>query len=221
MQNKSVGSTIVISLSSLLVLTACGSSSSDIITDAVEDIAEDTIEETIDETVADTLLDCGTDQPSALSEGEIGDLSDDIDSPTPWVLGPGVNILTAGTVSTDNDYATFTVGPCDMLTGILLDDYNSFGDETAFIALQEGNTFTVEAETAETDGASILGELLGYSHYGTSTIGQDILQPISEGFGAIGFTPPLDPGDYTMWLNQTGGASDFTLVLEVSRVMEP
>ena len=106
MHNKSIGSTIVISLSSLLVLTACGSSSSDIITDAVEDIAEDTIEETVDETIA--LLDCGTDQPSDLIEGEIGDFSDDIASPTPWVLGPGVNMLKAGTVSTDNDSVSYT-----------------------------------------------------------------------------------------------------------------
>ncbi len=166
-----------------------------------------------------TTIDCGTAVASSLSETEAGDLSDDITAPTAFEVGPGVNTLTASTASGDLDYATFTIGPCDTLTQVTVDNFTSdAGDNIAFISLASGSTFPVPFEGANTD----VSALLGFSHFGTADIGQgDILQRVGEGAGTIGFTSPLPAGDYTMWINQTGGESEATLTLQVDRVIEP
>ena len=165
-----------------------------------------------------TAIDCGTAVASSLSESEAGDLSDDIAAPTAFEVGPGVNTLTASTASGDLDYATFTVGPCDTLTQVTVDNFTSdAGDNIAFISLASGSTFPVPFEGANTD----VSGLLGFSHFGTADIGQDILQRVGEGAGTIGFTSPLPAGDYTMWINQTGGESEATLTLQLDRVIEP
>ena len=166
----------------------------------------------------DTPIDCGTAEASTLSESDVGDLSGDINAPTPFVVGPGVSTLIASTVQGDLDYATFTVGPCDILAQITVDDFTSEeGDSVAFAALQSGSVFTVPFEGGETD----VSALLGFSHFGTVDIGQDILQQIGEGPGTEGFTSPLPAGDYTIWLNQTGAESEATLLFQIDRVMEP
>ena len=166
----------------------------------------------------DTPIDCGTAEASTLSESDVGDLSGDINAPTPFVVGPGVNTLIASTVQGDLDYATFTVGPCDILAQITVDDFTSEeGDSVAFAALQSGSVFTVPFEGGETD----VSALLGFSHFGTVDIGQDILQQIGEGPGTEGFTSPLPAGDYTIWLNQTGAESEATLLFQIDRVIEP
>ena len=153
-----------------------------------------------------------------MSESDVGDLSGDINAPTPFAVGPGVSTLIASTVQGDLDYATFTVGPCDILAQITVDDFTSEeGDSVAFAALQSGSVFTVPFEGGETD----VSALLGFSHFGTVDIGQDILQQIGEGPGTEGFTSPLPAGDYTIWLNQTGAESEATLLFQVDRVMEP
>ena len=145
-------------------------------------------------------------------------MSDDIAAPTAFEVGPGVNTLTASTASGDLDYATFTVGPCDTLTQVTVDNFTSdAGDNIAFISLASGSTFPVPFEGANTD----VSGLLGFSHFGTADIGQDILQRVGEGAGTIGFTSPLPAGDYTMWINQTGGESEATLTLQLDRVIEP
>jgi len=166
----------------------------------------------------DTPIDCGTAEASTLSESDVGDLSGDINAPTPFVVGPGVSTLIASTVQGDLDYATFTVGPCDILAQITVDDFTSEeGDSVAFAALQSGSVFTVPFEGGETD----VSALLGFSHFGTVDIGQDILQQIGEGPGTEGFTSPLPAGDYTIWLNQTGAESEATLLFQIDRVIEP
>ena len=153
-----------------------------------------------------------------MSESDVGDLSGDINAPTPFVVGPGVSTLIASTVQGDLDYATFTVGPCDILAQITVDDFTSEeGDSVAFAALQSGSVFTVPFEGGETD----VSALLGFSHFGTVDIGQDILQQIGEGPGTEGFTSPLPAGDYTIWLNQTGAESEATLLFQIDRVIEP
>lgn len=201
--NPLISSVIATAVFSLVI--GCSSSDDDSGTTGTED--------------GNTTIDCGTAVASSLSETEAGDLSDDIAAPTAFEVGPGVNTLTASTASGDLDYATFTIGPCDTLTQVTVDNFTSdAGDNIAFISLASGSTFPVPFEGANTD----VSALLGFSHFGTADIGQgDILQRVGEGAGTIGFTSPLPAGDYTMWINQTGGESEATLTLQVDRVIEP
>lgn len=167
-----------------------------------------------------TVVECGTAEASELSEIDVGDFSDDFESPTSFTVGPGASTLTATTVSGDLDYVTFTVGPCDTLTQLTVDSYTSASDTIAFISMQNGTAFTFPA----TEAAENTAEMLGLSHFGAADIGQDILPAIGEGAIAgelpapLGFTPPLSAGDYTVWLNQTGAAeSTASLVFMVDR----
>jgi hypothetical protein len=163
-------------------------------------------------------ISCGDAGAATLDEGNTGDLSNDIANPTQWALGAGANVLRASTTSGESDYVAFTVGPCDTLDSITVTDFTSTGnDNIAFTALQQGATFTIPAAEATT--GSRIDELLGYSHYGIANLNQDILPAIGQGQGSIGFTGPLNSGTYTMWLNQTGAETQFTLVFNVSRVL--
>ena len=46
------------------------------------------------------------------------------------------------------------------------------------------------------------GPLLGYVHTAGTLRGTDILDDMGAGFGAMQFTPPLGPGDYSFWMQQ-------------------
>ena len=48
------------------------------------------------------------------------------------------------------------------------------------------------------------GDLLGWTHYSEDEIGTDILPAMGEGQGAQGFVPPLGPGTYSVWVQETG-----------------
>ena len=207
MKNNSL---ITSALTATLLTLVMGCSSSDDDSDASDIVT--------DPEGGDALIDCGTAEASNLSEADVGDLSDDLSAPTPFVVGPGVSTLTANTVMSDLDYATCTVGPCDVLSQLTVENFTSEeGDAIAFAALQSGSVFTVPF----TGGTTDVTELLGYNHFGVADIGQDILPGIGEGAGAIGFTSPLPAGDYTIWLNQTGSESQATLNFQVDRVIEP
>ena len=83
----------------------------------------------------------------------------------------------------------------------------------AFLGLQVGSAFTVDAS------AATAGDLLGGMLYGSAQIGQDILPDIGQLAGAAGFTPPLPAGHYTFWLNQTENNSRARLNLIVSEII--
>ena len=154
---------------------------------------------------------------SNLSEVDSGDFSDDPSSPNTWVLGAGVNQLSASTVVGDLDYVNFTVGTGDTLDTITLNAYNSDeGDEVAFFALQQGTIFTVTPGEAQVDTST----LFGFRHFGSGDVGQDVLAEAGQAARAIGFTSPLPEGEYTIWLNQTGGLATYTLDFAVSRVAQ-
>lgn len=158
---------------------------------------------------------CSTAFANQLDEGNGGDTSNDRNNPTYWALGAGANVYKGSTVSTDDDYITFNIGQCDTLTSITLDDFNFITNESiGFIALQQGTRFSVTPDNA----VQQVGSLMGYTDYGRNEIGGDILELISNAEGSRGFTAPLPAGDYTMWLNQTGAESQFTLVFNVARV---
>lgn len=169
-----------------------------------------------DSPMAEAPVSCNSAQAAGLDEGFVGNTSDDPTNPTPWTLGAGANILKASTMISDDDYITFNVGNCDSLDSITLTNYTTLSNNvnTTFMAIQRGISFTVTPETVSTRS----GELLGYTNYSRDTLNQDVLALASQGQNAIGFTAPLQSGNYTIWLNQTGEESQFTLVFNVSRV---
>ncbi|MCI0674568.1 MAG: hypothetical protein L0Y42_02195 [Phycisphaerales bacterium] len=128
-----------------------------------------------------------------------GDLSGDRFNPTQLTLTLGVNSIIATSVGTDREYYTFTLPDGWFLSQIIVASYVG-NDPLAFLGVQEGTIFS------EPPVNPIVGNILGYSHFGTenNTVGTDILDNVGAGPGAIGFTPPLGPGAYTWWSQQTG-----------------
>jgi hypothetical protein len=140
-------------------------------------------------------------------EGVSGDLSSNPGAPT--VLGTfdvGTHYITNTSGGAEQDDYTFTIPAGAILSQIINFSYNSpGGDNTAFIGIASG--------TSIPDPGLAPGNLLGYTHFGPNfaTIGTNILDDIAVGPGAIGFTPPLRPGDYSIWSQQAGGTATFRM----------
>lgn len=154
--------------------------------------------------------------PAAMivDEAAIGDFSDDRLAPTALTFGPGANQINATTGGVETlDYITIEIGLCDTLDSITLDSYSG-QDEIAFLGLQRGSTFTIEPQAAQ----SSRDQMLGFTHFGTIYDGQDLLTLASMAEGAAGFDAPLTAGNYTLWLQQFGTVSSYTMTFNVSRV---
>jgi len=126
-----------------------------------------------------------------------GDLSGDRFNPTALLPSLGDNSIIGETVRGDLEYFTVHIAAGRALGAIFVDGFTST-DDLAFIAVQEGTTFTEPPESPD------VTNLLGWWHLGIGDLGTDILDDIGTGDGAIGFIPPLPAGDYTFWLQQTG-----------------
>jgi hypothetical protein len=129
-----------------------------------------------------------------------GDLSSDRFNPTSYSLSVGTSSIIATSVSGDREFVTLNIPGGAELSALTLATYAGL-DDTAFIAIQSGTTMTVDPDSPNP------ALLLGYSHFGPGpgNVGTDILDDIGMGAGSIGFTPPLPAGDYTFWIQQTGG----------------
>jgi len=151
------------------------------------------------------------------NEATDGDLSDDRLAPTAFVLTEGDNTFIVDqqgdAQGRDIDYITVEIPDGLELSSIVLDDYVAGVANQAFLGLQVGSAFTVDAS------AATAGDLLGGMLYGSAQIGQDILPDIGQLAGAAGFTPPLPAGHYTFWLNQTENNSRARLNLIVSEII--
>jgi len=153
------------------------------------------------------------------SEGIDGDLSGDRLAPTALVAAAGSNTLSGSTIAGDLEYLRITLPSGFQLGSLVLNSVSS-ADDVAFIAVQSGTTFTVTPATA-TPGA-----LLGYTHFGSgptaggATVGNDMLDDMGLGVGAIGFLPPLSGNDFTFWIQQTT-AQSFGYSLNFVVVPEP
>lgn len=137
-----------------------------------------------------------------------GDLSDDGLTPTEITFSDGSNRISACQNGSprDIDYISFSVPSGKILERIDVINFTSVpSSNLGFIGIQNGTTFTEPA-----NGANV-ANLLGGSIYGTNEIATDILPEMGMLGGAIGFTPPLTLGDYTIWLNQTSTESCVTL----------
>ncbi len=142
-----------------------------------------------------------------------GDLSDDRLLPTVLTFADGDNTVRAAqqgnAFGRDIDYFTFTIPTGFQLESLFVDDFVADPGNLAFLGIQTGTVFTVDASTAQAS------DLLGGAVFGATDIGNDILPTAGTLFGSTGFTPPLQAGDYTIWLNQTGPPSEATLTFFV------
>ena len=196
--------TLLFSILSVTLLAACSDSDDD-------DLDSSGLDD-------DDQIVCSTSQASPLDESQTQDFSNDPDAPTQWELAPGSNVLSAATGAGDVDYVSFTVDTCDMLNSITLTAYEGSGDDNiGFVALDTGATFPFVADDPNREELS--AELAGFSLFGTQNISEDILALISVQEDAIGFELPLGPGTYTLWLNQTGPESTYSLDFSVDRVL--
>ena len=149
-----------------------------------------------------------------------GDLSGDYNSPTQFVLTPGVNTLYAYTGSSDSEdleYLRIDLPVGHQLNSLLM-QYFAGPDQVAFIGLQSGTEFTFPASEAFAN----IDNMLGWSHFGPDAghnVGDDLLPSI----GANGqtFVSPLTGPSYTFWIQQTGSNMYYQLDFIVEAVPEP
>lgn len=145
-------------------------------------------------------------------EANDGDIVDDPNNPQFLQLLVGENRINATMVAPDLDYLTINVPAGSELTALELTEYVSTDDQS-FIAIQAGSVFTELPATAD------VGNLLGYMHFGISMEGTDILPTVALGEGAQGFTTPLEAGDYSLWIQETGAETvsySLSFVVETS-----
>lgn len=158
----------------------------------------------------------------AYDESVSGDLSDDGLNPTPLTFTIGDNSV-SGTTGRDaagvpdRDYFTFTIGADERLTALeLLPGTETLG--FSFIGLEAGNQITLPTNAMTAAG------LLGWTHYDMGDVGSDILDDMSiAANGSSGFTRPLGPGSYAIWLQEIspGGAVPYGFNFVVAEVPEP
>lgn len=136
-------------------------------------------------------------QVTAWDESITGDLSNSGLSPTALTFTAGTNRVagTTGNAGTgvDRDYFKFTVPVGAELTSLkVLQGTTVFGS-SSFIAIQAGPQVT----TTPTGGG--VENLLGYSHYGTDSIGTNILPTLTTNPSGS-----LPSGTYSVWVQETG-----------------
>lgn len=144
-----------------------------------------------------------------------GDLSDAFDNPSgPFILVSGNNMLLANQLGDprDIDYLTIVIPEDFQLDALFLDGYTAEGtNNTAFLGIQEGAAFTTDA--MNTTASDLLGGIV----YGSAELDTDMLPAIGQ--LGDGFTPPLQAGTYTLWLNQTGPLSEATMRFVISETL--
>ncbi|MBX3324069.1 MAG: hypothetical protein KF757_13895 [Phycisphaeraceae bacterium] len=110
------------------------------------------------------------------------------------------------------DYFSFEIAAGQQLAAIILERYAPASGEQqqSFIALQAGPQVTSEFDTSVFLGATLVGGLP------ESLEGEDILDDLATPlFGGQGFLPPLGPGIYSIWFQETAEAVGYTLAFVV------
>ncbi len=150
----------------------------------------------------------------SIMENVDGDLSGVAGAPTSVTLELGSNTITGSKGGGDFDFLHVNVPVGLELSRINVSAYG--GPSVSFIGVQNGAVWT------ETTGGGInAANLLGWTLYGNAQLATDILDDISGGAGATGFTPPLASSDYTFLLQETGSAVTYSLDFVAASVPEP
>jgi hypothetical protein len=143
----------------------------------------------------------------AWDEGVNGSFSHDRLNPTPVTFVVGVNDIfgnygrSVAGGDVNPDYFTFNIPAGESLTAItVLPGTTSTGPlNDSFIGLEAGRQITLPPTTTTAAG------LLGWFHFGPDDINTDILPLMAiPAQGSSGFTIPLGPGDYAVWVQETG-----------------
>ena len=153
------------------------------------------------------------------SESVNGDLSGSGLTPTVITLGLGSNEIVGTTGNTagvsDRDYFTVTV-PFNLKLVQLIEEAGTQAGQSGafargFFAVQSGTQVTLPTNTMTAAG------LLGWTHYVPTATDIDILPAMGiAANGSSGFVPPLGPGTYSFWLQDTTAGTfnyGFNLVL--------
>jgi len=155
----------------------------------------------------------GGDVVATFAEDALGDFSGNGAAPTDiGTLALGTTVVTATQQGDprDIDYVTFTVPEGMQLSGLTGVAYEAAPGNLAFLGIERGAVAVTDPAAA--DASTLLGGL-AYGHYVVSV---DILDIVGSLSGAQGFDGPLGPGEYTLWLNQTGPTSTVSLGLELT-----
>jgi hypothetical protein len=144
--------------------------------------------------------------------GPEGDLSNNRLAPTLLSLSSGPNSVTGAVTAGERDYFRITVPENASLAQIVLAAYGT--NNLGFFAIQRGTQITVDPA-----GASA-APLLGWVHTTRGLAGTNILDNLGNGAGAMGFTPPLGPGDYSFWMQQANAVLT-TYTFDLVIVPEP
>lgn len=163
-----------------------------------------------------------------------GELSDNSATPTP--LGqflPGVNQVTGqvtaigpGGSNFTNDVFTFDIPTGAQLDTIVMSSFSTGGGAGGvFLMLDDGPTFQFQPEDVNNDFPfPDLSLILGGSVVGGGQVGTDILDNLQNavnlGNGSV-FTVPLGPGSYSVYLQETGPFSNYSLAFNVSATAIP
>ena len=140
-------------------------------------------------------------------------------APTQLTAAPGINSLALGVPEGgDRDYFTFTVPVGYVLSAITHTSYVS-ADNLSFFGVQAGSQVTEPFSGANP------AHLLGYLHFGPTTVGTDILDNLANSDAstpaAMGFDTPLPAGAYAFWVQQTGVEASYSFDFAITPVPEP
>jgi hypothetical protein len=159
----------------------------------------------------------------AYDESTSGDASDDRLAPTFVQLGGGRNVIrgTFGQSTVpgeyDLDYITIAVPDGHQLSAFVLEDA-FVGGAFSFVAIQAGPIVTIPA-----DWTSIDTPLLGWAHFGTAEVGQDLLPVMGSSPGSVGFRGALPAGTYALWIMELNDSEpySYSFGLEVTAIPAP
>ncbi len=152
---------------------------------------------------------------TAWDEDAAGDFSNDGLAPTLVSIGPGSNLILGHTgddgSGIDRDYFRFIVPAGAELRSLVLQNSTTVSGSASFIAIQEGPQLTVSPFGAGVEN------LLGFTHYGSDIIGQDLLPLLAWRHNGV-----LPSGSYSVWVQETGGPVSYGLDLVMTAaVPEP
>jgi hypothetical protein len=149
-------------------------------------------------------------------EGVSGDLATLPGSPTPLIFANGLNTVIASVSEPGadlRDYMTFTIGPNQVLTAIILDAFSPAG--ASFHAINAGSTGFIPGDDPS-------GNFLGLELVFDTDVGMDLLPGLAAGaFGSTGFTVPLGPGTYTYLFQELTQGQSRSYQLSFNVVPEP
>lgn len=155
----------------------------------------------------------GAQAATVWDEAVDGDFSNNGLAPTSLILTGGHNEIFGTTGNSgqgvDLDYFSFNVPAGTKLASLTLLGATSTSGDVSFLALQAGPQVTV---TPFGGGAEAL---IGYSHYGTSHIGQNLL------FSLLNSPNGLGSGTYSIWIQETGGPATYGLDFNITPVPLP